>query len=75
MDAEGFEEGVECPACGGHDTITFRYREGFEEFECPRCGYRSDDEELDALTRFGGNLLEADEGERAAPIPRRSLKA
>lgn len=75
MDAEGFEEGVECPACGSRDTITFRYREGFEEYECPRCGYRSDAEELDSLMRYDGTLLEADEDARTVPIPRRSLEA
>lgn len=73
------------------DTITYVYSEGFEELECPACGYRSDAEELDLLTRYDGQLLEGREGRggRARnrlpegepttndlpPIPRRSLEA
>ncbi len=76
LDAEGFFEGVSCPRCGG-EAITFHYREGFEEHECPRCGYRSDAHELDELTRFTRDLLEApsrDPGDQP-PIPRRTIKA
>ncbi len=78
VDAEGFEEGVECPQCGGFSTITFRYVEGYEEYECPDCGYRSEDQslaqqELDELTRYNNDLLE---GKDAPPvIPRRSIQA
>ncbi len=76
LDAEGFFEGVACPQCGA-ETVTFRYREGFEEHECPRCGYRSDAEELDELTRFSRDLLEAtsDGTDNPPPIPRRTIKA
>ncbi len=74
IDAEGFREGKECPSCGNTDTVTFRYREGFEELECPACGYRSDDAELDALTRYAADLLE-DDNELELPIPRRSIQA
>ena len=74
IDAEGFREGAECPDCGSTDTVTFRYREGFEEVECPNCGYRSDDEELDLLTRYSADLLEDDTTEEL-PIPRRSIQA
>lgn len=73
-DAEGFREGVACPECGSTETITFRYVEGFEEHECPECGYRSDAEELDALTRYASDLLEG-VSHRPIPIPRRSIKA
>ena len=73
VDAEGFEECVQCPQCGRFGTITFRYVEGFEEHECPDCGYRSDDQELDDLTRYGTNLRE---GSNTPPVnPRRSIKA
>ncbi len=74
VDAEGFHEGAECPQCGSSDTITFRYVEGFEEYECPNCGYRSDDQELDELTRYASDLLEDERGAQV-PIPRRSIKA
>lgn len=74
VDAEGFRDGTECPACGSTDTVTFRYREGFEELECPACGYRSDDQELDDLTRYTADLLE-DDSTLELPIPRRSIEA
>lgn len=76
LDAEGFFEGVACPRCGC-ETITFHYREGFEENECPHCDYRSDAAELDELSRFSRDLLEANPDGRSdpPPIPRRSLKA
>ncbi|MFA5569183.1 MAG: hypothetical protein WC972_11125 [Trueperaceae bacterium] len=89
MDAEGFHEGVPCPRCGGVNTITYHYVEGFSELECPTCGYRSDAAELDALTRFESDLAEgrtlgATGGQAHGPanpdpdlpsIPRRGLKA
>ena len=67
FDAEGRAEGERCPECGADDTVTFHYREGFTELECRRCGYRSDADELAALQRFSGDLLEADE--EGPPIP------
>lgn len=73
FDAEGFEEGIVCPECGSDDTVSYHYREGFVELECRRCGYRSDAEELAALQRFDGELLEGDDEE--PPIPMKSLKA
>lgn len=73
-DAEGFHEGVECPQCGSTDTITFRYYDGFEEHECPACGYHEGAEELDALTRYESPLLER-RRLKGVPIPRRSMKA
>lgn len=80
MDAEGRHEGVPCPRCASLHTITFRYVEGFEELECPHCGFTSDAEELDALTRYASDLVEghasADAGwsasrgaDEAGPVP------
>lgn len=69
-DAEGHQEGETCPECGSDDTVTYRYREGFEELECRACGYRSDAEELAALQRFGGDLLEDDEDVPPPPMGR-----
>ena len=65
-------EGTLCPACGDSSTITYHYNEGFSELECPACGYRSDQHELDALQRYESELLEGDE---APPLARRPLKA
>ena len=77
MDAEGFHEMTPCPRCGSRDTVTFHYREGFEELECGSCGFRSDAEEIASLTRFAGGVLErADQdGEQEIPVPIRTLKA
>lgn len=72
VDAEGQHEGIPCPACGDLHTITYHYREGFSELECPVCGYRSDQRELDALQRFESDLLE---GNDAPPVPRKALEA
>lgn len=74
VDAEGSQQGTECPRCGSTDTITFSYSEGFDELECPRCGYTSDEQELDSLTRYASELLE-DDVENVPPIPRRSIQA
>lgn len=74
VDAEGFREGAACPDCGSTDTITFRYNEGFDEVECPHCGYRSDALELDSLTRYSAELLEGN-AVTELPIPRRSIQA
>lgn len=77
MDAEGFNEKVPCPRCGSDQTVSFHYIEGFDELECPACGYRSDSEELGALTRFQSGLLERDDetDENRPPIPIRTMKA
>lgn len=76
MDAEGRLEHSPCPQCGSHDTITYHYVEGFTELECRACGYRSDAEELSALQRFTGELLESSGGEsELPPIPMPAIKA
>jgi len=76
LDAEGFREQTPCPSCGSRETITYRYREGFEELECEACGYRSDAEEIAALTRYGGAVLERERPEDGSiPVPIRTLKA
>lgn len=75
FDAEGQRDETPCPECGSRDTITYHYVEGFSELECQSCGYRSDAEELSALQRFSGDLLESDEGLAPPPVPMRSLKA
>jgi len=84
LDAEGFHEQVPCPACGSTDTVTYRYVEGFSELECPKCGFRSDSQELADLTRFQGSVLERDHSrcdlddppsDALPPVPIRALKA
>lgn len=72
FDAEGVEAGDPCPECGSDATITFHYREGFTELECRACGYRSDAEELAALQRYAGDLLERDDDPASdtPPVPR-----
>lgn len=76
IDAEGQRESVPCPECGSVDTVTYHYAEGFSELECPHCGYRSDAEELSALQRFAGDLLEGDAPDGGLPpVPVRSMKA
>lgn len=77
MDAEGFHEMTPCPRCGSRDTVTFHYREGFEELECESCGFRSDAEEIASLTRFTGVVLEKDDrsDQHRVPVPIRTLKA
>lgn len=74
VDAEGFHEGVPCPQCGGTNTITFRFVEGFEEHECPDCGYREDGADLADLARYESDLKEARQG-LPIPLPRRSIRA
>ena len=73
IDAEGIHEGEPCPQCGSTDTVTFLYREGFSELECPTCGFSTESEELAALQRFGGDLLEVDRD--VPPLPRKPLEA
>ncbi len=76
LDAEGFHEQTQCPDCGSRRTVTFHYVEGFEELECEACGYRSDAEEIAALTRYAGGVLEREgDGASEVPIPIRTLKA
>jgi uncharacterized metal-binding protein (TIGR02443 family) len=76
IDAEGQRERIPCPQCGSEDTVTFHYAEGFTELECAHCGYRSDAEEISALQRYTGDLLEGESsGARLPPIPMRSMKA
>ena len=75
MDAEGFHEHAPCPSCGSRRTVTFHYREGFEEIECEACGYRSDADEIAALTRYAGGVLERERDDEATPVPIRTLKA
>ena len=74
FDAEGSLDFETCPECGSTDTITYRYREGFDELECTVCGFRSDQEELSELQRYSGDLLEGEE-DALPPVPMRSLKA
>lgn len=68
FDATGSHDADVCPRCGSEATITYHYEEGFEEVECTSCGYVSDAEELAALQRFEGDLLE-DGSEQGNPIP------
>jgi len=76
VDAEGRLERTPCPECGSQDTITYHYTEGFTELECRACGYRSDAEELSALQRYGGTLLESADGEgELPPVPMPTMKA
>ncbi len=74
MDAEGRREEAPCPECGSRDTITYHYVEGFTEVECRACGYRSDADELSALQRFSGEVLERS-GDDLPPVPMRAMKA
>lgn len=73
IDAEGSFDEAPCPACGSTNTLTYEYQEGFNELECRSCGYRSDQEELSALQRYSGDLLEADR--ESPPVPFKSMKA
>ena len=73
-DAEGRRAGETCPQCGSDKTITYDYQEGFSELECEVCGFRSDGDELSALNRFRGDLVEK-QGGPLPPIPIKKLKA
>ncbi len=76
MDAEGRREGTACPQCGSREAITYYYVEGFNELECPACGYRSDAEELSALQRYSGDLLESPgAAEDLPPVPMTPIEA
>lgn len=67
FDAEGRRDGELCPQCGSDATITYHFVEGFQELECEVCGYVSDSEELAALQRYSGEILEQEEA--GSPIP------
>jgi uncharacterized metal-binding protein (TIGR02443 family) len=73
FDAEGTELGESCPACGGEDTVTYLYAEGFSELECRRCGYSSEAAEIADLARFAGDLKERRTD--LPPIPIKKLEA
>jgi hypothetical protein len=50
--------------------------EGFSELECRACGYRSDAEELSALQRYTGDLLESPGAEAdLPPVPMSPIEA
>ncbi len=71
-DAEGVELGEACPQCGGRDTVTFVYTEGFSELECRVCGFTSEAEGITDLARYRGDLKEAGD---LPPIPIKKLEA
>ena len=71
-DAEGVEAQEPCPSCGSEDTISYLYHEGFSELECRHCGYNSEHDELGALMRYRGDLLEHN---NLPPIPIKKIKA
>lgn len=71
-DAEGSCEGDLCPACGSADTVTFVYAEGYSEIDCRHCGFSSEQNDIGALTRYSGALLE---GAASVPVPVKKLKA
>ncbi len=73
FDAEGVELGETCPQCGGRDTVTFVYTEGFSELECRACGFTSEAPEITELARFRGELKE--QGSELPPIPIKKLEA
>ena len=77
FDAEGLELGEMCPQCGGSDTVTYLYNEGFSELECRRCAYTSEAPEIADLARFRGDLKEGHTKENpdAPLIPIKKLEA
>ena len=56
FDAEGVELDETCPQCGGSDTVTFVYAEGFSELECRTCGFTSEAPDMADLARYRGDL-------------------
>lgn len=77
-DAEGRKEGDVCPECGSADTVTYDFDEGYSELECRRCGFATELEDIAALARYSGELLEGDllEGDRTRPpMPIKKLRA
>lgn len=73
-DAEGRHDSVPCPECGSTRTVSWHYREGFDELECRACGYRSDEEEIEALRREAADVLRGDD-DAPFPTPDRPLRA
>ena len=72
FDAEGVELEEACPQCGGRDTVTFIYTEGFSELECRACGFTSEAQDVADLARYRGDLKEAGD---LPPIPIKKLEA
>jgi len=72
-DATGSYDEEECPRCGNRDTVTWHFADGFEEMECRTCGWVSDAEELAALQRFGGRVLEREDS-TGSPVNRLSAR-
>lgn len=71
-DAEGVELGEACPQCGGRDTVTFVYTEGFSELECRACGFTSEAPDIADLARYRGDLKEKG---ALPPVPVKKLEA
>ena len=69
-DAEGYDDGPPCPACGFEPSRRYAYTEGFDEHECPRCGWRSDEQALADLRRAAGDLLEGEDTPATPPLGR-----
>lgn len=74
-DAEGVHEAEPCPECGSESTVRYVYAEGFDEWECRACGWRSDAEELASLERFAGDVLQRDADVDPPPLPKKGLEA
>ena len=72
-DAEGQHEGDACPECNDEGTIRWRFEEGFDELECPACGYRSDGAEIADWSRRSGDVLMRDDA--TPPPPSRPIRA
>ena len=72
FDAEGVELEETCPQCGGGDTVTFVYAEGFSELECRTCGFSTEAPEIGDLARYRGELKEKS---TSPPIPVKKLEA
>jgi len=73
-DAEGVELSEPCPQCGGENTVTYLYNEGFTELECRTCGFNSELEDIAELARYRGDLRER-KGAKLPPIPVKKLEA
>lgn len=72
FDAEGVELEETCPRCGGTDTVTFVYTEGFSELECRTCGFTTEAPDIADLARYRGDLKEKG---ALPPIPIKKLEA
>jgi Zn ribbon nucleic-acid-binding protein len=73
-DAEGIEQHDPCGECGSTNTVTYHYEEGYSDVECRNCGYSSELEDIAELSRYRGDLLEADPG-GLLPPPIKRIKA